>query len=159
MLYKTGQVAALADLGLVKLAIKVPVAHGTSGPWKKLKVVGSPILKSDPNPRGIYVATDNRAKQKALKGFAQRATEARGGSPHVLKGKIDTKDGWEPRSLTSWGRKNIGTVDDAVDLVDDIERASAQERGPLWEKLQRGIGSWALFGDDASWTPAKAKKL
>ena len=135
--------AAFAD-ELVKLAVKVPVIHGTSGAWKKLTPgVGPSILSGDPNPRAVYVAMKNVDKLPGISQFAEEAARARNGVPTIAHTKIDTQKGWGPRSLTEWGRKHIGSRDDAHALIEELDGGVAEpRRGEIWEMLQRGTGAW-----------------
>lgn len=128
---------------LEKIAVKVPFLHGTSQKLKMLKPgVGSSILKNDPNARAVYTAMKSRPKMKGIQQFAHEATRARGGAPTVVMGKMDTKKGWMPFNLTAWGKQNIGSVDDARDLIDELETAKGKRRGEIWRTLHKGIGSW-----------------
>lgn len=131
--------------GLEKTAARVPVVHGTSGAWPVLKAgVGKAVAAADPNPRSVYMAGKTRDMINQARRFARDAVKARGGSPVVAHAKVDTRRGWEPRTLTAWGRKNVGEVDDMHDIVRGLDDKSLTkaERGRLWEKVNRGVGSW-----------------
>lgn len=131
--------------GMEKVAIKVPVMHGTNQQWDTLKAgVGKAIAAGDPNPRAVYMATKGRQLKPGVEGFARAATKQRGGSPTVAHAKVDTAKGWKPRTLTSWGQKNIGSMDDAHDLVDDLHHGGSKggARGELWKRLMKGISTW-----------------
>jgi hypothetical protein len=135
-------VAAFLD-ELEKIAVKVPFIHGTHAAFPVLRPgVGRTILRQDPNPRAVYVAMRGRSRQPGIERFAREAVEQRGGTPTVVSGKMDTKKGWMPYNLNPWGRKNIGDVEDAKDLVDELESAVGDRRGKIWEALNRGVGSW-----------------
>ena len=158
--FELGAEAALHKLGLsqdfLKLAVRIKAMHGTNGTWKTMvSGHGKPILASDPNPRGLYTATARRAAEKPISGFAHSAVKARGGTPTIASGKIDTAKGWAPHTLTAWGKQNIGELDDAKDLLATLETAPAANRGALWEKIQRGIGAWHNYVPGAVWTPSK----
>ena len=128
---------------LEKIAVKVPFLHGTSAPLKVLKPgVGSAILKNDPNARAVYTAMRNRPKMKGIQRFATEAAQARGGSPTIAMGKMDTKKGWAPFNLSAWGKQNIGEVDDARALLSELETAKGNRRGEIWRTLHKGVGSW-----------------
>lgn len=127
-----------------KSAVKVPFIHGTSGSWPLLEPgVGEPVLRNDPNPRAVYTAIDNRPRARQLGAFAQKAVEARGGVPTIARGKMDTAAGWRPENLSDFGRKHIGTIDDARDLVRELDQgAQGARRGEIWRLLQKGTGAW-----------------
>lgn len=139
--YQQGQDDALQ---LYKVAVRVPYIHGTSGKWPTIKPgVGPAIAANDPNARAVYVGTRNRAIHPAISQFAREATAARGGTPQVAHGKIDTQQGWGPRSLTAWGQKNVGGIDEMHDILRQLDSGiTGPERGALWEKVQRGVGAW-----------------
>lgn len=127
-----------------KSAVKVPFIHGTSGAWSELKPgVGSTILRTDPNPRAVYTAIANRRTEPSIAGFAAAATKARGGTPTIARGKMDTAKGWRPQGLSEFGRRHIGTVDDAVGLVHELDAGAVEpRRGEIWRLLQKGTGAW-----------------
>lgn len=128
---------------LEKIAVKIPFIHGTSSRLKVLKPsVGPSVLRNDPNARAVYTAMSSRPKAKGIKRFAEEASRSRGGTPTVASGKMDTKKGWAPFNLTAWGKQNIGSVDDARDLLDELEAAKGTRRGEIWKSLHKGIGSW-----------------
>ena len=129
---------------LVKISVKVPFIHGTAGKWPVLKPgIGSSILKSDPNPRAVYTAMANRTKTPPISDFAHKAVKARGGEPVIARGKMDTKKGWAPMSLSAAGKRELGSVDDAKDLIRELD-SGAQEprRGEIWRTLHRTTGAW-----------------
>ncbi len=130
---------------LEKLAVKIPVMHGTNGRWTMLRAAAQSRVRGvDPNPQLVYVATAGRARRNATETFAHAAAKAHGGSPVIGEAKIDTAKGWIPHQLTAWGKKEIGTPEDAVDLVSSLDRLpkGAPERGALWQAINKGIGSW-----------------
>lgn len=128
---------------LTKIAAKVPFIHGTSGPWPVLAPgVGGTILKSDPNARAVYTAMKSRGKIRGIEQFAREAVDRRGGTPVIAHGKMDTNKGWSPFNLTVWGKKNIGTADDAHALVQELDSAVEPRRGEIWRTLHQGVGSW-----------------
>lgn len=141
--------AAFAD-ELEKIAAKVPVIHGTSGRWDVLKPAVSPtVLERDPNAQAVYVASDVFGKHRGISDFAHSAAKRHGGEPVIAHAKIDTKKGWMPFNLTPWGTKNIGDVDDARALVEELDTIPDRAgRGEIWKKLNLGIGSWR--NDDLS---------
>lgn len=129
---------------LEKIAAKVPFIHGTHASFKVLKPgIGKSILRSDPNPRAVYTAMRGRKKLEGIKEFANKAVAARKGVPTIASGKMDTRKGWKPTVLTEWGRKNIGEVDDAWDLVDELDAATGKRRGEIWRMLNKGTGRWS----------------
>jgi hypothetical protein len=143
---------------LTKLAAKVPFVHGTFARHPVLKAgVGRAVLKNDPNPRAVYVGMKNRAKTKSVRGFAADSVKSRGGKPLVAHGKIDTEKGWAPAQLTAWGKKNIGGIDDARDLVDELATAKGARRGEIWRMLQKGTGQWRNDNLATSLRPSKYK--
>jgi hypothetical protein len=145
---------------LEKIAVKIPFIHGTSGRWPiLLPGIGKPILSNDPNPRAVYTATKNRRQLRHVEQFAHSAVRRRGGEPTIIYGKMDTKKGWRPRLLTEWGKKNIGTIEDANHLLDELETASEPRRGEIWRTLQRGVGSWRNQDLRASLRPTKYKTI
>lgn len=150
------QLKAFSD-ELEKIAVRIRVMHGTHQRFPILKAgVGKLNLPKDPNPRLIYVATKSRSRKGAVREFAERAVEQRGGEPVVGYTKIDTKKGWRPHALSAWGRKHIGTLEDALDIVDDLDRGvKGKARGELHRALQLGVGSWK--SPDAK-TTLKVKK-
>lgn len=129
---------------LSKIAAKIPVIHGTSGQWDVLKPgVGPSILPNDPNPRAVYVAPDSRRLHRSIADFARKATAARGGTPTIAHSKIDTTKGWIPRQLSAYGKQHIGDIDDALDLVDELDSGvKGTRRGEIWKLLNKGVGSW-----------------
>lgn len=129
---------------LVKLAVRVPFLHGTNASHKTLVPgVGRPNFVGDPNPRAVYTMMANRKRLDRAADYARKARDAKGGYPTVLGGKMDTKQGWRPRALSPEGEKEIGTVDDALDLIDELDAAAAEpRRGEIWRLLQRGTGAW-----------------
>jgi hypothetical protein len=90
------------------------------------------------------MAPKTRSMIDQVRRFSRDAVKQRGGTPVVAHAKIDTTRGWEPRTLTAWGKKNIGDVDDMQDIVArlDDRSLSKAERGRFWEQVNRGIGSW-----------------
>ena len=129
---------------LAKIAVRVPVIHGTSQTFPKLLAgVGRTILKADPNPRAVYMATKRRSAVPSVTHFAESATKARGGSPVIAHAKIDTSKGWVPHAVTRWAREKGMGKDDLLDVIDQLDAgAKGKERGALWEKVQRGVGAW-----------------
>lgn len=128
---------------LIKWAAKVPFIHGTHAPFKVLMPgIGQTVAKGDPNPRAVYTAMRGRRQKPHIEGFANKAVEQRGGTPTIASGKMDTEKGWRPRSLSAWGKKNIGDVDDALDLVDELKTAKGARRGEIWKLLNKGTGAW-----------------
>lgn len=78
----------------------------------------------------------------------------------IARGKMDTKKGWQPRQLTSWGRANIGSVDDAKDLVDELDAEPSRERrGEIWRLLQKGTGSWTNRDPEAVLRPSSYRPI
>lgn len=141
---------------LLKLAARVPFLHGTYARHALLKPgVGKTILKRDPNPRAVYTAMKSRRKKKLIGQFARSSAEARGGKATIAMGKMDTKKGWMPSQLTAWGKKNIGGVDDAKDLVRELESAKGARRGEIWRMLHKGTGAWRNESAAASLRPSK----
>lgn len=129
---------------LLKTAAKVRLMHGTSGTWRKLRSgVGDPLVPHEANARGVYGVTAGRgAREAGVSRFAREAVKSRGGKPSVAYYKGDTRKGLEPRKLSPWGEKNIGDIDDAKDLVDELETATGARRGEVWRTLNKGVGSW-----------------
>lgn len=85
----------------------------------------------------------NRARLRRADHYAREARDARGGYPTILGGKMDTLKGWRPRALTNEGKKEMGTVDDALDLIHEIDAGAVEpRRGEIWRLLQRGTGAW-----------------
>ena len=127
-----------------KFAVKVPFIHGTSEAWPTLEPsIGPTVLRTDPNPRAVYTAIANRRTQPSIEDFAQAATQARGGTPTIVHGKMDTAKGWRPQGLSEFGRKHIGTLDDALDLVHELDGGAIEpRRGEIWRLLQKGTGAW-----------------
>lgn len=138
--------------------MRVPFVHGTSGKWPVLRpgFGGSTILKNDPNPVAVYAAMKSRAKVRGVEQFAQEAVRRRGGEAVVAHGKFDTAKGWAPTNLTAWGKKHLGSVEAAQGLVSELDRTPDKaSRGPLWKKLQLGVGSWANADPSATLAPKK----
>lgn len=133
-----------AALDFYKIAVRIPVIHGTSGRWDVLKPgIGNTVLRNDPNPRAVYVGTANRKIRTGIDRFAREAVTSRGGEAVRAHAKIDTKKGWGARTLTAWGRENIGDVDDIQAIIDELDSGiNGPRRGELWQKIQRGVGSW-----------------
>ena len=128
-----------------KIAAKIPVVHGTFSHFETLKPAASEkVVRSDPNPQGVYVATRRRAALPLVAQFARDASQRHGGAATIAHAKIDTAKGWIPHQLTEWGKKHIGDLDEAEDLVASLDEAglSAKERGEAWQSVQKGIGSW-----------------
>lgn len=145
---------------LEKIAAKIPFIHGTSAKLKVLKpAVGSAVLKNDPNARAVYTAMRSRPKMRGIQRFAEEASRARGGVPTIASGKMDTKKGWAPFNLTAWGKQNIGAVEDARDLVDELDTAKGDRRGEIWRTLHKGIGSWRNDDLTASLKVNKSKAV
>jgi len=152
--YQAGHAAAFEKLG-----VRVPFLHGTSGAWPQLRPgVGRLVFEHDPNSRAVYTAISNRDKLKHLRAVAQKAVDAKGGMPLVARGKMDTQKGWAPFSMSAEGERTIGGVDDARDLIQELD-AGAQEprRGELWRLLQRGTGAWRNDDLTTPLTPTKYK--
>lgn len=85
----------------------------------------------------------NRKKLENISQFASEAAAAKGGTPMVAHAKIDTKKGWLPFGLTDWGKKNIGSLEDAQELVGELDAgAVGARRGEIWKALHKGTGSW-----------------
>jgi hypothetical protein len=140
---------------LCKLAARVPFLHGTSAAHGLLQPgVGRTVLKTDPNPRAVYTAMKNRRVQPHIAQFARDAVRERGGRPLLAVGKMDTKKGWRPSQLNAWGKKHIGSLDDAHALVDELETAVGPRRGQIWRLLQQGTGSWRNLDLAAPLKPA-----
>lgn len=141
---------------LLKLAVRVPFIHGTSGRWDVLRPgVGETVLRNDPNPRAVYTAMKNRIKRPLIEQFAREAVEAKGGEPVLAVGKMDTRKGWRPSQLTLQGRKEIGSVEDAAELLGELEAAQEPRRGEIWRTLHRGVGSWTNEDPAATLRPTK----
>jgi len=133
------------SLELQKLAVRVPVAHGTNSRWEVLRPgVGETIASRDPNPRAVYVGTSTRGlRGGGLAAFARQAVRKRGGEAVLALARIDTEKGWRPRGLTEWGRKNIGSLEDAEDLVAQLDEGlRGAERARAWKAISRGVGAW-----------------
>ncbi len=135
--------AAFAD-ELSKIAARVPFIHGTTGRWSTLKPAAvAKVLASDPNQQAVYAAMENRKKLKPISDFAHQAVARHGGEPVVARGTMDTKKGWMPFNLTPWGKENIGTVEDARELVSSLDAIPDKKaRGAVWRQIHQGIGSW-----------------
>lgn len=146
---------AFAD-ELSKIAVNVPIIHGTSGMWDVLKpAIGSTVLKNDPNSRAVYVAMKNSKKMEGIAQFAREAVKAKGGTPLVAHAKVNTQQGWLPRGLTEWGKKNIGSLDQAHDMVHELDQGAAgPRRGEIWRALHKGTGAWANVDPAAEVKPA-----
>lgn len=143
---------------LLKLAVKVPFIHGTFARHPVLKAgVGKTVLRNDPNPRAVYTAMRGRKKQEGIRQFARDSARAKGGTPLVAHGKMDTTKGWEPAQLTPWGKKNIGGIDDAKDLIDELNTAKGARRGEIWRMLHKGTGQWRNTNTATSLRPSKYK--
>lgn len=132
---------------LEKIALRLKGVHGSYHPWDVLKGgVGKLNMPSDPNPRALYMAGQGGKKIKGLvQEFAERAVATQGkGKAVVTRAVMNTKKGWKPRALSVYGKKHIGTVEDALDLIDDIDSGvlTAKEKGEAYMKLNRGVGSW-----------------
>lgn len=132
---------------LEKLAIRLKGVHGTYEKFKVLRGgVGKANLLGDPNPRALYIAgKGGKARDKLIREFAERSVKTQGkGSPVKAQVVMDTAKGWEPRALSAYGRKNIGTVEDAMDLIDEMDSGllSAAEKGEAYKRLNKGVGSW-----------------
>lgn len=140
---------------LQKIAAKVPFIHGTAGKWPVLKPgVGSTILKNDPNPRAVYTAMKNRNKLPSIERFALEAERSRGLPAAIAHGKMDTKKGWRPSQLTPWGKANIGSLEDAHALVEELDAgAVGARRGEIWRALHKGTGAWANLDPSATLKP------
>jgi len=72
---------------------------------------------------------------------------------------MDTNQGWAPLNLNAWGKKNIGTVDDALDIIDTLDTATGTNRKQLWELLQRGTGRWANVDPTKTLKVTKSKPI
>lgn len=141
---------------LEKTAAKVPFIHGTSGKWDVLAPgIGPTVLRGDPNARAVYTAMKSRTKLPGVQSFAEEAARARGGEPMVAHGKMDTRKGWLPFQLSAWGRKNIGDIDAAHELVSRLDTTPKADRGKIWETLHRGVGSWRNQDPGATLTPTR----
>jgi hypothetical protein len=152
-------VAAFYD-ELEKIAVKVPFIHGTHAVFDVLRPgVGRTILRSDPNPRAVYTAMRGRTKRPGIKRFAEEAAAQRGGSPTIASGKMDTKKGWAPKNLTAWGKKNIGSPEDASDLVEELDSAVGKRRGEIWKSLNKGVGAWRNIDPKATLKVTKSRVL
>lgn len=139
------QLTAFAD-ELEKIALRIRTQHGTYQKFPVLKGgIGKPNLAGDPNPRALYTAGLGGKKTEGLvHEFAARGAKVHGGAPTRAIVTVDTKKGWLPRALTAWGRKNIGTVEDVHDIIGDFDRGllTKEEKSKVYEKLNRGVGSW-----------------
>lgn len=126
---------------LVKISANVPFIHGTNQSLKKLvSGVGSTILKNDPNPRGVYTAARTRKAIPGIEQFAHEATRKRGGTPTVVSGKMDTKKGWRPFNTKPGSGLD---VEEARELASSLDAtASKADRGVIWKKLNKSVGSW-----------------
>jgi len=142
---------------LHKIAAMVPVQHGTSQAWDVLRAgVGKTVLKNDPNPRAVWMSMRNSRLTPSISQFAHEAARAKDGKPLIAQAKVDTKKGWRPRALTEWGRKNIGSLEDAHDLVDELDSgATGTRRGEIWKSLHMGTGSWANADPSTVVKPAR----
>jgi hypothetical protein len=142
---------------LEKIAVRVPFLHGTSGKWDVLKAgIGKSILSSDPNTRAVYVATKRRKSIAPVSHFARSAVKSRGGEPVLAVGKIDTKKGWLPASLTAQARRDGVALDDVKDVVSTIDRLpSRSERGSLWRMINNYVGAWRNENTSATIRPRR----
>lgn len=129
--------------------------------WDVLRpAVGATVLKNDPNPRAVYLAMKNSKKLDGIAQFAREAVKAKGGTPVVAHAKVDTAKGWLPRGLTEWGKKNIGTLDQAHDLVRELDQGAVEpRRGEIWKTLHKGTGAWANEDPLATVKPSMYQRL
>jgi len=145
---------------LEKIAARIPFVHGTSGRWTTLVPgIGRAIAPNDPNVRAVYVATAKRSTFSNVKHFAKNAVKARGGEPVIAMGKIDTRKGWVPASLTEKARKAGVGLDDVRDTIDAIEKTpSRSERGKLYRAVHDYVGAWRNKDPSTVIRPTKYKK-
>lgn len=147
---------------LEKSAAKVPFIHGTFGPHKVL-IPGavSKVLASDPNPQAVYTAMRGRGRRlRSIKDFAVASARRHGGEPVIAHGKMDTAKGWLPTTLSESGKKTIGTIDAAHDLVDRLDEITdKKERGKIWKALNTGTGAWRNVDPAAQLKPTKYVKV
>ena len=101
----------------------------------------------------------SRRKLTGIGQFARESAHARGGTPTIALGKMDTRKGWVPSQLTRWGKKNIGSVDDAKDLVVELETAAGARRGVIWRMLHKGTGAWRNENIGATLRPTAFRAL
>lgn len=141
---------------VAKIAAKVPFIHGTNGRWDVLRAgVVDKVLKTDPNPQAVYVATYGRKKLKPISNFAHQAVKRHGGEAVIAHGKLDTTKGWMPFNLTQWGKQNIGSIEDARELVESLDTTPDKKaRGAIWRKINQGIGTWRNDDLSASLKPS-----
>lgn len=148
---------------LEKIAVRVPFIHGTHAPHEVLKPgIGKPVFgKSDPNPRAVYTAQKSRTKLPGIATFARQSAAAKGGNPMIAFGKMDTKKGWEPFGLTAKGRKTLGDIEEAKDLVRQLDEKvlSKAERGQAWRTLNESVGAWRNRNLSATLKPNYYKTL
>lgn len=125
---------------------RVHVIHGTNQLWRVLVPRGlpaAPTSPNDPNPTAVYVALKSRRKMPHIAHFAHSAAALRGGHPVIALAKVRADKGWRPYLLTSSGRLNLGTVNDARDLVDELICGAAEpRRGEIWRLLHSATGAW-----------------
>jgi hypothetical protein len=146
---------------LQKIAARIPFVHGTYAKHPELiAAIGSKILKSDPNPRGVYSAMKSRRKIEAVKPFAQRSSAARGGTPLIAHGKMDTKHGWKPFNLSREGKEHFeGDIEGARRLVKKLDAVKdKKERGEIWKTLHKTVGSWSNDNVHATLKPKRYHK-
>ena len=150
-----GYSAVMRAAGLKKVAIRLPVVHGTAGQWENLvrRFGGAISGRLEVNPRSVYVATKNRRTRPGIELFAHRAAQARGGDPSIAHARIDTEEGWIPHGLTEWARNEGLTHEDFIDVIKDLDEGTEEGRGGLWETLQRGVGSWRHADPTATLRP------
>ena len=146
---------------LQKIAVKVPFIHGTYAKHKRLIAgIGDKILKSDPNPRGLYTAMKNRKKVDAVRDFAWASAKTRSGAPVIAHGKMDTKRGWKPFNLSQEGRKHFeDDIEGARRLVRELDQTpDKKQRGALWKTLHKTVGSWSNEDVHATLKPSRYRK-
>lgn len=163
--YQKSYNRVMKTAGLEKQAVKIPVIHGTHNRWDELKAgVGKAIAPNDPNPRAVYVGTDNSMTRPGIEGLARDAVDSRGGEPVVAHAKIDTSEGWIPHGLSGWARdKGIDRdhILENIELLDETGpyRVKGEERGKLWEEIQRSVGSWKNRDPNTTLEPNYYKKV
>jgi hypothetical protein len=146
---------------LEKIGVKVPFVHGTYDEHKELRPGAvDKVMSSDPNPVAVYTAMRNKSNVSGVAPFAHASAKKFKGTPLIAHGKMDSRKGWNPVGLKVRKDKKIfEDVDDARRVVQELDRTpSKAERGPLWEKLQKGSGAWRNDNPESTLKVTKYKK-